>query len=112
MKTLFALSIALLAAGTQDRWVPDLEWLKYQRPLNRPLGGFVTKKDTAIAIGRAIIDETLGEKVRKGEEPLAAKRFGDVWVVYGNKKVYDLGGTVTVQLSASTGTVINVTSEQ
>lgn len=73
----------------------------------------MTKKATAVAIGRAIIDEKFGEKIRKQDEPYDAKRLGDIWVVYGYRgPELVTGGTITVQISASTGTVINVNAEQ
>jgi len=53
-----------------------------------------------------------GEEFRKAEEPFDAKRFGDVWVVYGYLPLYVVGGTVSVQISASTGAVKNVYVEQ
>lgn len=99
----------------ERRWTPDAAWLATPHVLNRPRGGYVTKKGTAIAIAKAVLTEQYDDPklvVRNG--PFDAKRFGDVWVVYGYapKSPEIVGGTYAVQISASTGTVINTTLDQ
>lgn len=113
MKTSILATAILGCLLSQGRWVPDQAWLQEGRPLN--IGkGFVTKKQTALAIGRAVIDEKYGKEIRKQDEPYDAKRIGDVWVVYGYfpQPGQLKGGTITAQISATTGTVINVFAEQ
>ena len=103
---------ALWAAGLLQPWVPDEHWLRAPHPANRPKEGFVAQKRTAISIGRAAIDERYGEEFRKAQEPFNAKRFKDVWVVYGYKPIYILGGTVNVVVSVKTGAILKVFVEQ
>lgn len=106
------LIIGLPGLPVQTRWTPDESWLRSPHPRNRPKDGFVTKKETAIAIGRAIIEERYGAKFLDEQGPYDAKRFKDTWVVYGFKPVYLTGGTVNVLVSAKTGAVLNVFIEQ
>ncbi|GEM_PF-3932309 len=110
--TLLALLVATLALPAQERWVPDAAWFKRPHYLRRPETGFVDKKETAIKIGRALIEGRLGPSQLKSDEPLDAKRFGDVWVVYGYSDVSMSGSPTIVEISASTGTVINMVIEQ
>jgi hypothetical protein len=112
--------LAALGAGhaqnaPQGRRVPDEKWLRTPHFLNRPQGGYVTKKATAIAIAKAILAEVYDdEKLFERNGPFDAKRFGDVWVVYSfvpdDPEI--VGGGFAVQISASTGTIINTTLDQ
>lgn len=115
--TAATISIALAAMARQKGlpvWQPSEEWLKGSRPYLRPVNGFVTKKDTAIKIGRAAILDRYDEELLQELEPLDAKRFGDEWVVYSHLTLHDreghptLGGVTTVEISASTGAILNL----
>lgn len=58
--------------------------------------------------------EYYGPDFMKEMEPLDAKLLGDVWVVHNHEFTGDghTGGPTTVQISKSTGTIINVRSER
>jgi hypothetical protein len=76
---------------------------------------------TAISIGRAALIPIYGKKLIQSEEPLVAKRQGDVWTVSGTlycegahwwEKLLGekcFGGTAEVKLSAKTGEILHIT---
>jgi NTF2 fold immunity protein len=81
---------------------------------------YVSNAAAAIAIGRAVLIPIYGEKQIQSEEPLIAKRQGNVWTVSGTlycgmswwEKVLGdtcLGGTAEVKLSVKTGEILQVT---
>jgi hypothetical protein len=112
LATLAAISIV---PCLQDRWTPDKEWLSSGRLHERPVEGFVKKKSTAIAIARAVMLESYGPASMKEFEPLDAKQFNDVWVVYSNFTEgkgdnVSLGGPTTVEISKTSGAILNMTS--
>jgi hypothetical protein len=120
VSTLTAAVATMVGVCAQQRWEPSKEWLKEHRFLGRPEDGFVTKRETAIAVGRAVIRDAFDDRYVKALEPLGAKRFGDVWVVYSfsprrapkENELPLTGGVTTVEISASTGTVINLSVQQ
>ncbi len=79
-----------------------------------PQNGFVPDAATATAIARAVLVPIYGAAKIKGEEPLIAKRDGDVWTVDGTlhcgalKSSDCLGGTAHVRLSANDGRILFV----
>lgn len=103
-------------SSSSDRWVPDDHWFMQPRYNERPMDGYIRKKETAIQIGRAIMLEYYGKDFMKEMEPLDAKLFGDVWLVYNHLPKADMkemvGGPTTVQISRSTGAILNVCSER
>jgi hypothetical protein len=75
---------------------------------------------TAISIGRAALIPIYGKKLIQSEEPLVAKRQGDVWTVSGTLYCgmswwetllgdMCLGGTAEVKLSAKSGEILHIT---
>lgn len=109
------------ATQTQKgRWEPNKRWLQERRFYQRPDDGYVGDKRTAIAIATAIIvhvshfDEGYVKKIG----PLDAKLFGDVWVVYSFLPERDetgypvAGGVTTVEISRTTGAILNFSSTQ
>lgn len=76
----------------------------------RPPHGFVPDAATATTIARAVLIPIYGAAQVKSEEPLVARRNGDMWIISGTLACspYCLGGTATVSLSVSDGRVISV----
>ena len=106
-------SLPLLLGGTQARRVPDASWFATPRFLHHPRGGYVTRKETAIAIGKAVLADAYGPGVVARNGPFDAKRFGDVWLVYSFVPAGpELVGGYAVEISASTGTIVNTTLDQ
>ena len=110
-----ALAVLASTQGLKtDRWVPDEEWLKEGLSRLTPPKGYVTKRATAIAIGRAAIVDRYDERLLRELEPLDAKRLGDTWVVYSYFPLRDkqglptLGGVTTVEISAKSGAILNI----
>jgi hypothetical protein len=109
------LTIAAIAVcRLQARWVPTEHWFAEPRIYERPKKGYVPTKDVAIDVGRAVIRGAYGAKFGKELEPLDARLFGDVWVVYsyfpddGTVK----GGVTTVEISKTSGSVLSLRSER
>ena len=78
----------------------------------------ITQKETALKIGRAILEEHFPDSFQKGDEPLDAVENDGVWTVYNvldRERVDDEGNTwflmdggVSVEFLASTGEVISI----
>ena len=87
-----------------------------------PRPGLVPDEATAIAIARAVLIPIYGAKQIRSEEPLTARRNGDIWVVTGtlcpNYKApeglpqFCVGGTAELKLSVKDGRVLHVTHYQ
>lgn len=77
-----------------------------------PPDGFVPNAATATAIARAVLIPIYGEETVRQEEPLVAKRQGEVWTIDGTlqcpKAHTCMGGTATVKLSAKDGRILFV----
>ena len=84
---------------------------------------FVPDAKTAIAIGRAVLAPIYGSENMQREEPLIAKRRGDIWTVSGTlncgmsrlQKMMGgscVGGAAEIRLSAKDGRVLHVTHYQ
>lgn len=127
VKMVLILLILLLISAFKSqskahRWIPSESWFNEPRLYERPKAGFVPNKEAAIAIGRTVMIGAYGKKFVKGLEPLGAKLFGDVWVVYsyfepegttlGGKVLLAKGGVTTVEISKTSGSILNLTSER
>jgi hypothetical protein len=80
-----------------------------------PHHAFVPDSQTAVVIGRAVLIPIYGRQTIQSEEPLTAKRQGDVWTVSGTLHCGGtscVGGTAEVRLSAKDGRVLHVTHYQ
>lgn len=64
-----AIASAIVAAHAQSGYVPPK--------------GFVPDAMTAKSIARAVLKPIYGGRIVQGEEPLTARRQGEVWVVQG-----------------------------
>ena len=78
-----------------------------------PPKGFVPDAKTAITIARAVLIPIFGEGTIRDEEPLTAKRQGNIWVVSGTlhcaiANTCD-GGVAFLALSAKDGRILKVT---
>lgn len=115
---LFATAIiaCVAAQGVKaKRWEPTADWFQEARIYERPKAGYVGSKETAISIGRAVIQGAYGKVFAKGSEPLNAKLFGDVWVVYSYFPMEDpipVGGVTTVEISKTSGSILSLRSER
>jgi len=90
--------------------------------------GYVPDAQTAITIARAVLIPIYGAQTIQSEEPLTAKREGDVWTVTGTlqcpqykararpriareiRHLYEMcsGGTAELKLSAKDGRILHV----
>jgi hypothetical protein len=109
-------AVALGVAQVHDRWTPTEDWFKEARIYERPKGGYVRNKDTAIAIGRAVMVDAYRSGFVAQLEPLDAKLFGDVWVVYSYSRkgsgIPSAGGVTTVEISKTSGSILSMRSER
>ena len=100
------------------RWIPTEQWLRSSKPSQRPIKGCVPDKGTAISVGKAVMTGAFGKDFADGAEPIDAKLFGDVWVVYSHFEPRDkngrlnLGGPTTVEISRTSGAVLSLVSER
>ena len=107
--------VAFAGVRPQQEWRPTKAWLqKHPRYFWQPANGFVESKETAIAIGTAVLTQILGRKAVIDAGKLDAVRIDDVWVVFSQPPVDEkgnlaAGGIVTVQIDNTTGTIINLT---
>lgn len=99
------------------RWVPDRSWLKDQRKAGKPEKGYVPTRASAINIGREFLKARLGEGAVVKAEPLDATLIDGTWIVYGyfvpHQPGYIVkGGTMTIQISKTTGQVKRIDEDQ
>lgn len=77
-----------------------------------PPKGFVPDENTATTIARAVLIPIYGERTIRDEEPLTAKRQGDIWIVNGTLHCAIahpcVGGVAFVALSAKDGRILKV----
>ena len=69
----------------------------------------VQRAETAIAIARAVSEETYGREDIKLQLPLQASRRGASWYVHGSLPAGVPGGVVEVWISVSDGRIVRLT---
>ena len=72
-------------------------------------GNLVMRTETAIAIAKAVAEETYGAKSIAAQLPLVALRKGNTWHVSGQLPAGIPGGVVEVWVAVSDGRVIRLT---
>ena len=76
---------------------------------HRVLENLVLRSETAIAIAKAVAEETYGAESIATQLPLVAARKGDAWHVSGHLPAGIPGGVVEVWIAARDGRVIRLT---
>ncbi|HEY4084129.1 MAG TPA: NTF2 fold immunity protein [Burkholderiaceae bacterium] len=102
-----AIAISLLALFSQATTAAPIDCKKPEQIQGyQPKNGVVSTEKTAIAIARAIIAESYGEKTMEDWKPLTATESGDDWEVVGRVRRDRSGGGVTIRISRCTGRVV------
>ncbi|MBX3175263.1 MAG: hypothetical protein KF709_12680 [Gemmatimonadaceae bacterium] len=78
------------------------------RRLFVPDSGIVRDSATAAAIGAVYIASIYGSSILEAQRPLRVTRDGGDWVIRGTLPPDHVGGTATVRLSRSAGTVLEL----
>jgi NTF2 fold immunity protein len=71
-------------------------------------GDLVSRPDTAVAIAKAVAEETYGHESVAGQSPLAAVKEGNAWHVSGRLPSGTAGGVVEVWVAAKDGRVLRL----
>lgn len=89
----------------------DDEWSRSDRHSIRFAKGVVSKKETAIAIAKAILIE---KGLIDASEHLNAKKYDGFWLVFLTQESKSeaplLGGTVEVEIDQQSGTILRIDS--
>ena len=79
----------------------------------RPEGGYVSRRETAIAIGEVILKSIYGKRMIDAEKPLKATLSPDgVWLIEGSGRlipgILQKGGVAEIWISKSDGRILRV----
>jgi hypothetical protein len=80
-----------------------------QRTQHRVAGDLVSRSETAIAIAKAVAEETYGSAAIAAQSPLAAMKEGTTWHVSGRLPAGTPGGVVEVWIAVRDGRVLRMT---
>jgi hypothetical protein len=80
------------------------------KPVFTPKGGFVPNAETAVKIAEAVLVPVYGQKQVESERPFKATLQGDSWTVQGTLQCSPncMGGTALVEISKSTGQIVQM----
>jgi hypothetical protein len=83
---------------------------KVNKPVFIPKGGFVPDAETAVKIAEAVLVPVYGQKQVESERPFKATVKGDSWTVQGTLQCAPncVGGTALVEISKSTGQILQM----
>jgi len=115
-KTILVFVFSLVGFTGSAQIASDHEEFEYNRHIIQgsksfvPKNGFVSDKDTAIAIAYAVAVPVYGKKEIDSEKPLRAELNNGVWTVLGTLNCESCaGGTLVMQIEKVSGKIIFLT---